>query len=203
MVKYQAKSSFPLYKCHINLNKNLKYGLYGGSFNPIHAGHNAVAKYALQEATLNKVIWLVTPKNPFKDASIYSPYNERLKQVEQFVSCTSFIISNIEDKINTHHTYQTLFYLKKRYPYTKFTFIIGSDSLMHMHKWHFFKFITQMVDFTIIVRPTHRFNIKTCQAVQYFKKKSIHYKFILRPFFYISSTKIRSILITNPDAAYH
>jgi nicotinate (nicotinamide) nucleotide adenylyltransferase len=192
MLKYQSKSALPLYKCNISLNKNLTYGLYGGSFNPIHAGHKAVAQYALKSSKLSKVIWLVTPRNPFKDSSIYSPYNERLQQVKQFSCHSSFIISDIENKINTSHTYQTLSYLKKRYPYIRFSFIVGSDSVAQMHKWHFFKWIAKMVQFIIIVRPTHRFHINNFQAIQFFKQNLIEYKLILRPFFHISSTKIRS-----------
>ena len=45
-----------------------RIGLFGGSFNPAHRGHRAVALYALKQLRLDWVWWLVSPQNPLKDA---------------------------------------------------------------------------------------------------------------------------------------
>ncbi|MFT6071924.1 MAG: nicotinate-nucleotide adenylyltransferase [Alphaproteobacteria bacterium] len=190
-MKYQSKSAFPAYKSRLMLNKNYEYGLYGGSFNPIHEGHLAVANYALKSLNLHKIIWLVTPQNPFKDPSIYRPFQERFTQVQEKATNPSFIISDLEKQIKTSNSFETLLFLTTRYPNIKFTYIIGSDSLALLHKWHFFSYITKMVKFAIIIRPTHRFNINAFKAIKYFKQNETAYQFLLQPFHFVSSTQIR------------
>ena len=46
-----------------------RIGLFGGSFNPAHDGHRAVALYALRRLELDWIWWLVSPQNPLKDAA--------------------------------------------------------------------------------------------------------------------------------------
>ena len=45
----------------------MRIGLYGGSFNPAHAGHRHVSLMALKRLGLDRVWWIVTPGNPLKD----------------------------------------------------------------------------------------------------------------------------------------
>jgi nicotinate-nucleotide adenylyltransferase len=192
MFLYTAKSC--LNRCHVPLRlaDGKRYGLYGGSFNPIHEGHKAVAGYALKSLGLHKIIWLVTPHNPFKDIAIYAPFLDRISQAKKQITNPHYIISDIEQMIQSKNTYQTLIYLKKLYPNVKFTYIIGSDSMSHLHKWHFFKEMSQLVTFAIIVRITHRFCINGFGAIRYFKHHNIHYDILLKPFQLISSTDIRN-----------
>ena len=197
MILYNLKSSRPLYHAPLRLVKTKEYGLYGGSFNPFHQGHKAVADYALQSLGLHKIIWLVTPHNPFKDINLYSPFNQRLEQVKKHITNPYYIISDIEHMIHSKNTYQTLLYLTQCYSKIKFTYIIGSDSLSHLHTWHFFKEFGELVKIAIIVRPTHRFCINGFGAIRYFKQHNIHYDLLLKPFQFISSTEIRNRLSEN------
>lgn len=190
---YQKQISTPVFCFQLPLAHGCEYGLYGGSFNPVHQGHLAVAQNALKSLKLNKVIWLVTPQNPFKDPSIYRPYAERFQEVQKMAFHPDFEISNLEALIETRNTFETICFLRKRYPHIKFTYIIGSDSVEKMHTWHFFSALTKMVKFAIIIRPTHRFNINSFKAIKYFKQFHVPYQFILRPFHHISSTKLRML----------
>ncbi len=49
-----------------HLERGMRVGLLGGSFNPAHEGHAHVAETALTRLRLDKVIWLVSPQNPLK-----------------------------------------------------------------------------------------------------------------------------------------
>ena len=60
----------------------MKTGIFGGSFNPIHNGHIALAKSIKQLAGLDEVWFVVSPHNPLKDADGLMPDEERLKMVE-------------------------------------------------------------------------------------------------------------------------
>ncbi len=195
MFLYTAKSSLNPYHAPLRLVGGRRYGLYGGSFNPIHEGHKAVAGYALKSLGLHKIIWLVTPHNPFKDISIYAPFSERISEAKKQITNPHYIISDIEQMIQSKNTYQTLVYLKKLYPNVKFTYIIGSDSLSHLHTWHFFKEMSQLVTFAIIMRASHRFCLNGFGAIRYFKQHHIHYDILLRPFQLISSTDIRNKIV--------
>jgi nicotinate-nucleotide adenylyltransferase len=185
------QSDKPLYHAPLRLAKQESYGLYGGSFNPVHTGHRAIVDYALQSLELHKVILLVTPHNPFKDISIYAPFSIRFADVKQKITNSHCIVSNFEQLIASQNTYQTLVFLKKRYPTVQFTYIIGSDNLVHLHRWHFFKRFAKLVRFAIIVRPTHRYCMNGLPAIRFFKQHHISHILLLKPFHFISSTQLR------------
>ena len=191
MLLYKMHANKPLYHSPLRLAKHEKYGLYGGSFNPVHSGHKAVVDYALESLELRKVILLVTPHNPFKDISIYAPFAIRFADVKQKITNSHCIVSDFEQIIASQNTYQTLVFFKKRYPTVQFTYIIGSDNLIHLHRWHFFECFAKLVKFAIIMRPTHRFAINSLPAVRFLKQKNIAYKLLLKPFHFISSTQLR------------
>lgn len=193
MLLYTMKSRRPLYNVPLRLAKNKQYGIYGGSFNPVHEGHKAVSNYAFQVLNLQKVIWFVTPKNPFKASSLYASYEKRFDDVKKLISNPHFIISHTEKIMQSHNSYEIISILEKRFGHygIKFINIIGSDNLRMLHKWHFFKKIAKIVRFAIIVRPQHQFSIQGLPAIRYLKANNIGYDIILKPFKHISSTQLR------------
>ena len=46
--------------------KNIKIGILGGSFDPPHIGHLYISKIAIKKLKFNKLLWIVTKKNPLK-----------------------------------------------------------------------------------------------------------------------------------------
>jgi nicotinate-nucleotide adenylyltransferase len=191
MLLYKMKSSKPLYAVRLPLAKHKHYGIYGGSFNPVHLGHKAVTEYALQALDIHQLIVLVTPQNPFKDPSIYAPFDVRFKQTFDKIYNPKCLISDFEKTVQSHNTFETLAFFRKKYPTNTFTYIIGSDSLSHLHRWHFFKIFAKHINFAIIVRPTQRFSIRGLPAMRFIDKQSIKCDILLRPFHFISSTALR------------
>ena len=53
-------------------SSNKSIGILGGSFDPVHRGHLLISKIAIKKMKLNKVLWIVTKKNPFKKKTFYS-----------------------------------------------------------------------------------------------------------------------------------
>ncbi|TIU36870.1 MAG: nicotinic acid mononucleotide adenylyltransferase, partial [Mesorhizobium sp.] len=63
--------------------RGLTVGLFGGSFNPPHAGHALVAEIALRRLALDQLWWMVTPGNPLKSARELAPLAERIELSEK------------------------------------------------------------------------------------------------------------------------
>ncbi|MES1200094.1 MAG: nicotinate (nicotinamide) nucleotide adenylyltransferase [Pseudomonadota bacterium] len=129
----------------------MRIGLFGGSFDPAHAGHMHVAQTALERLHLDRVWWLVTPQNPLKPQS--SPLAERMRSAQRFAHAPKMIVTDLETRLHCAYTYQTLRVLKRLYPGVHFTFIMGADNLASFHKWKHWREIAQSVPIAVISRP--------------------------------------------------
>ncbi len=136
----------------LHLERGMKIGLFGGSFNPAHEGHHHVAETARQRLGLDKIIWLVSPQNPLKAAHETAPLSERIDALKPFVGPHD-IISTFESRIRAKYTLDTLRALKARYPGVKFVWIMGGDSLANFHKWRGWVQIMHMVPIVVVSRP--------------------------------------------------
>ena len=104
----------------------MRIGLFGGSFNPIHNAHIALAKTICKEAKLDEVWFMVSPQNPLKQAldSLPSEQNGKLKA------------SNYEFHLERpSFTWKTLEALKKDFPQHEFSLIIGGDNWVAFPRW--------------------------------------------------------------------
>lgn len=115
----------------------MKIGLYFGSFNPIHNGHLIIANYFLQHTDLDKVWFVVSPQNPFKqDSSLLNEYH-RLYLVQKAIEGENNLkASDIEFGLpRPSYTIDTLTYLEEKFPQHEFCVIMGSDSFQNLEKW--------------------------------------------------------------------
>jgi nicotinate-nucleotide adenylyltransferase len=140
-----------------------RIGVFGGSFNPAHRGHYMVALYALKHLKLDWVWWLVSPQNPLKDPSITDEYEKRLAYTKRIAKHPRFIVTDVEQQINTRYTAETLAYLKAKANTAKFVWIMGADSLASLHHWHHWLDITDMMPLAVLARPGY--SIKALRSV--------------------------------------
>lgn len=153
----------------LHLERGMKIGLFGGSFNPAHEGHAHVAETARLRLGLDRVIWLVSPQNPLKSKSETAPLAERIKQIEPFIGPKD-IISDFETRIKANYTLDTLRALKARYPKVHFVWIMGGDSLASFHKWRGWIQIAEMVPMVIVSRPGTLMNSRFSPTAKRFAK---------------------------------
>ena len=109
-------------------------GLLGGSFDPPHKGHLYISLEAKKTLKLDEIWWLVTPQNPLKINQPAS-YSERVKNCKILTKNKPIKIKEIEKKINSQFSYQTIKYLNNHYKYIKFFWLMGADNLINFHQW--------------------------------------------------------------------
>ena len=109
-------------------------GLLGGSFDPPHKGHLYISLEAKKILKLDEVWWLVTPQNPLKINQPAS-YKDRVKNCKLLSKNQPIKIKEIEKKIDSKYSYQTIKYLNNHYKNINFIWLMGADNLINFHKW--------------------------------------------------------------------
>ena len=109
-------------------------GLLGGSFDPPHKGHLYISLEAKKILNLDDIWWLVTPQNPLK-VNQPASYSERIKNCKLIIKNQPIKIKEIEKKINSKFSYQTIKYLNKHYKNINFFWLMGADNLINFHEW--------------------------------------------------------------------
>ena len=135
------------------LYPGMRVGLLGGSFNPAHEGHAHVADTGRRALGLDKVLWLVSPQNPLKEAGETQPLAARLAQTQKFASRPGDIVTGLEADLGSPYTIDTIRWLKVRNPGVRFVWLMGSDNLESLHFWRDWQAIPREVEVAVVPRP--------------------------------------------------
>lgn len=147
------------------LKPGMRVGLYGGSFDPLHAAHLHVARTALKRLRLDRVWWLVSPGNPLK-AHAPAPLRSRVAALERVVSEPRMVITDIEARAGTHRTLDLVRYLQEHHPGVEFAWIMGGDGLAEFHRWHGWREIKDRLPVCVIARPGAGFKARLGPAAR-------------------------------------
>ncbi len=131
----------------------MRVGLYGGSFNPAHEGHAHVAETARRRLRLDRVIWLVSPQNPLKTAHETADLKHRMAGARALAKGPGMIVSDVETRLGSAYTIDTVRALQQRFPRVKFVWIMGADSLASFHRWRGWTQIMREVPVAVVSRP--------------------------------------------------
>lgn len=161
----------------LGLSPGMAVGVFGGSFNPAHDGHAHVAETALRRLGLDRVVWLVSPQNPLKDARDSAPLAERMASArtaaDLAASGPSMIVSDFETRVGTQWTIDTLRALVARHPGVRFVWLMGSDNLAGFHRWRGWTDIMRLMPVAVIARPGSLLDSRTAPAAARFAEARV------------------------------
>lgn len=138
----------------------MKIGLFGGSFNPIHNAHVALARTICEQAGLDEVWFLVSPQNPLKQQSSLLDENIRLDITRKALSSyPNLKASDYEFHLDRpSYTWNTLQHLRQDYPQHDFFLIIGGDNWIMFDKWAHHEDIIDTTEIIIYPRENSQIN---------------------------------------------
>jgi nicotinate-nucleotide adenylyltransferase len=141
----------------------MKIGLYFGSFNPIHIGHLIIANHIIENTDLDKIWFVVSPQNPFKQSNSLLNEYHRLHLVQIAIENDDrFKAIDVEFRLpKPSYTIDTLTYLIEKYPNYKFNILMGSDGYQNLNKWKNYEILVKHYPIFVYNRP--EFDIKDNQ----------------------------------------
>lgn len=115
----------------------MKSGIFGGSFNPIHCGHIALAEAFLRQCGLDEVLFVVSPQNPFKVDEKLLNDDLRLDMTRKALQAyPHFHVSDVEFSLpKPSFTWRTLDALSRLRPQSELTLLIGGDNWQAFDRW--------------------------------------------------------------------
>ncbi|PJI85284.1 nicotinate-nucleotide adenylyltransferase [Yoonia maricola] len=147
-------------------------GLLGGSFDPPHAGHVHISKVALKRFGLDRLWWLVSPGNPLK-ANGPAPLADRMQAARAIMQHPRVTITDIEARIGTRYTAETLVALQQHYPGVRFVWLMGADNLAQFHLWQDWRWIMENVPIGVVARPGDRISARMSKAARVYAQSRL------------------------------
>jgi nicotinate-nucleotide adenylyltransferase len=167
----------------------LKLAIFGGTFDPIHDGHLALAREAAARFSLDKVLFVPAAHPPHKDGVTHAPYADRIRMAE--LACSGnprFEVSRLEEGTERSYSIDTIEILRARLgPEDQLYFLIGADAFAEIRTWHRWRDVARGVRFLVVSRPGHGY--ESPQGVEFDRIDDIEVP--------ISSSDIRSALASG------
>ena len=172
----------------------MNVGLYFGSFNPIHTGHLIIASHILNESSLDRVWFVISPLNPFKNSETLLNEYDRFHLVQKAIEQdTRLRASDIEFSLpKPSYTSHTLTYLSEKYPTHTFSIIMGSDRFQNLGKWKNAESIIRNYPILVYKRPGFEIDNSIGARIEIMKA----------PLLEISATHIRELIRNGKSIKY-
>ena len=130
----------------------MRVGLFGGSFDPPHAGHLEVSRVALRALALDQIWWLVSPHNPLKPHAP-ADLSRRIAAARAMVTDPRIKVTGVEAALGTTYTAETLALLLKRLRGVDCVWMMGADNLASFHRWRRWRQIASTIPIAVFNRP--------------------------------------------------
>lgn len=135
--------------------RELRIGIYGGSFDPVHVGHFLVAHAAREEMGLDRMVFVPTAVSPFKQAGQAAPASHRLCMLRLALAGLAWCsVSEVDvARGGVSYSVDTVRAMAEEFPGAKLFFLIGADNLEALPQWRSADQLAALVEFIVIPRP--------------------------------------------------
>jgi nicotinate-nucleotide adenylyltransferase len=147
-----------------------RVGLLGGSFNPAHRAHRAMSLAAAHALGLDEVWWLVSPGNPLKPREGMAPYPARFASARSQARRSLIKVSDVERRLGTVYTADTLRALTRLYPRHRFIWLMGEDTVAQFHQWKNWRRLAAMVPIAVLSRPGYDGEARTARVASWLRR---------------------------------
>jgi nicotinate-nucleotide adenylyltransferase len=183
--------------------QELRIGVMGGSFNPIHIGHLVAAQEALVTFGMQRIVFVPTSKSPFKLSQELADNQHRLKMLELAIAANpDFYVSEFETRRpGLSYTIDTLKHFKRRFgKHSRILFITGADAVRELEGWDRVAEYHKYGEVVAATRPKYVFDTKFIDRMMERYRLKITYLEI--PALAISSTDIRERIKSGRPVKY-
>jgi nicotinate-nucleotide adenylyltransferase len=141
----------------------MRTALYGGSFDPIHHGHLILAREALEQLQLDRVVFIPAAQSPFKLESKPAPPEIRLSMIRAAIADEPRFECDDSEvyRSGPSFTVDTLEHWRARYPAEELFYFIGQDNVRELSKWRRSEELLKLAQFVVFERsaeaPAHNF----------------------------------------------
>lgn len=188
----------------------VRYGIYGGAFDPIHLGHLLLAEHCLRQAELDRVFFVPTGASPHRSGkdNYHASTEDRINMIETaIIGCDDFLVSRYEtDKKETSYTVETLHYFHKSFALVEpqFFLLMGADMFNDLPNWHEAGEICKLALPLVVTRPETPLPYFAALGgiVSADRLEEIRHSVVVMPQIGISSTQIRSRVATGESIRF-
>jgi nicotinate-nucleotide adenylyltransferase len=139
----------------------LRLAIFGGTFDPIHNAHLAVAREAAAHFELDRVLWIPAERPPHKHGVTHAPYDDRFHMVE--LACRDdpqFEVSRLEQGTASSYSIDTIEKVRAGLQAgDELFFLIGADAFAEIESWHRWRNVIRAVEFIVVSRPGHGYAV--------------------------------------------
>ncbi len=172
----------------------MKVGIFGGSFDPVHNAHVALAQQALAELALDELIWLPAGQ-PWQKRRVLAPVEHREAMVRLAIEGEPrFTLSRIElERGGPSYTIDTVRELRAQRPGVSWHLVIGQDQYAGFHTWHGWEELLGLVTLAVANRAANRAaNLPDAPLTADPQVLRVPHAAVALPMMDISSTDIRA-----------
>lgn len=181
-----------------------RIGIFGGTFDPPHIGHQILGMEAYDELQLDQLFWVLAPQPPHKLGKKIAPLDIRIEMVQAAIDEDSiFIFSSADiDRPGPHYVVDTMRAFRNQFPNAELSFIMGGDSLHDLPAWHApHEFVDECDRLGVMHRPGERIDLVVIESEIPGISQKIH--FIEAPLLEISSNQIRKLVSERKPFRYY
>lgn len=129
-----------------------------------------MALAAIDQLGLDALWWLVSPGNPLKPGDDMGSQAVRLSSARHKARRSRIRPTDIETRLGTRYTVDTVCALMRRYPKRQFIWIMGADNIGEFHRWRDWRRLARLIPIAVVVRPGYRGLVAASPAAAWLRR---------------------------------